>query len=91
MCMCVCVCVYIAYFIILLVCTLLEASHGLFMLIMLIICLIDIHHFEVIVHEVSDDGAGPTIGIATCSPLIPTPTCPLLNDYFKWHPDGKCK
>jgi hypothetical protein len=31
--------------------------------------LTDIHHYEVIVCEVSEDGGGPTIGVATCSPL----------------------
>ena len=50
-----------------------------------------IQHYEVIVEEVSDTGAAPTIAIATCSPLVPSPTCILLNDYFRWHPDGKCK
>jgi hypothetical protein len=50
-----------------------------------------IQHYEVIVEEVSDIGAAPTIAIATCSPLVPPPTCVLLNDYFRWHPDGKCK
>ena len=41
--------------------------------------------------EVDESGAGPTIGIATCSAIQPPPTCPLLNDYFRWHPDGNCK
>ncbi|XP_064628155.1 uncharacterized protein LOC135487894 isoform X2 [Lineus longissimus] len=49
----------------------------------------DIQHFEVIIKEVSDDGATNCIAIATCSPIKPTPTCELLRDYFRWHPDGQ--
>ncbi len=49
----------------------------------------DKQYFEVIVEEVSDNGAGPTIGIASCSALFPSPTCPLERDHFRWHPDGE--
>ena len=51
----------------------------------------EFEHYEVIVKETSPTGAGPAVGIATCSPLKPTPTCEILRDYFRWMPDGECK
>ena len=35
------------------------------------------------------NGESPAVGIATCSPLKPSPTCSLLRDYFRWKADGK--
>jgi hypothetical protein len=40
--------------------------------------------------EVSSDGLGSSVGIASCSPLKPTPTCSLLRDYYTWLPKMKC-
>ncbi len=40
--------------------------------------------------EVSGDGLGSSVGIASCSPLKPTPTCSLLRDYYTWLPKMKC-
>lgn len=38
--------------------------------------------------ETSDEGKGPVISIEGCSPMYPQHTCSLLNDYFRWVPDG---
>lgn len=48
----------------------------------------DIVHYEVIVQE-AVHGESPAVGIATCSPLMPTPTCVLLRDFFRWKAEGK--
>lgn len=40
--------------------------------------------------EVSSEGQGSSVGIASCSPLKPTPTCSLLRDYYTWLPKMKC-
>lgn len=40
--------------------------------------------------DVSDEGKGASVGIASCSPLKPTPTCSLLRDYYTWLPKMKC-
>lgn len=45
-------------------------------------------HYEVIVQEAME-GESPAVGIATCSPLTPTPTCLLLRDFFRWKAEGK--
>lgn len=36
--------------------------------------------------DVSSDGKGASVGIASCSPLKPTPACSLLRDYYTWLP-----
>ena len=41
--------------------------------------------------DVSPSGQGASVGIASCSPLKPTPTCSLLRDYYTWLPKMKCK
>jgi len=51
-------------------------------------CSIDLVHYEVVVEE-AIDGESPAVGIATCSPLWPTPTCILLRDFFRWKAEGK--
>ncbi|KAL4232460.1 hypothetical protein ACF0H5_007153 [Mactra antiquata] len=48
----------------------------------------DMVHYEVIVQE-AINGESPAVGIATCSPLKPTPTCLLLRDFFRWKAEGK--
>ncbi|KAK3097806.1 hypothetical protein FSP39_013389 [Pinctada imbricata] len=45
-------------------------------------------HYEVIVKDTSPSGAGPAVGLGTCSPLKPVPTCEKLRDYFRWMADG---
>jgi hypothetical protein len=47
-------------------------------------------HYKCIQLEVSNDGQGSAVGIASCSPLKPTPTCSLLRDYYTWLPKMKC-
>ncbi|KAH3739061.1 uncharacterized protein LOC127851769 [Dreissena polymorpha] len=44
-------------------------------------------HYEVIVQE-AVEGESPAVGIATCSPLWPVPTCVLLRDFFRWKAEG---
>lgn len=39
--------------------------------------------------EISEKGQGVSVGIASCSPLKPTPTCDLLRDYYTWLPKMK--
>ena len=51
-------------------------------------CFTDMVHYEVVLQE-AINGESPAVGIATCSPLKPTPTCVLLRDYFRWKADGK--
>ncbi|XP_069131228.1 uncharacterized protein [Argopecten irradians] len=46
-------------------------------------------HFEIIVQDVDSPGVSPAIGVATCSPMSPIPTCEFLRDYFRWMADGK--
>lgn len=46
-------------------------------------------YYESILLEVSDKGQGASVGIASCSPLKPTPTCDLLRDYYTWLPKMK--
>ncbi|XP_045196072.2 uncharacterized protein LOC123551303 [Mercenaria mercenaria] len=48
----------------------------------------DLVHYEMIVMETLD-GESPAVGLATCSPLMPTPTCVLLRDFFRWKAEGK--
>ena len=48
-------------------------------------------HYKCIQMEVSNDGQGASVGIASCSPLKPTPTCSLLRDYYTWLPKMKRK
>lgn len=48
----------------------------------------DMVHYEVVIQE-AINGESPAVGIATCSPLKPSPTCSLLRDYFRWKADGK--
>ncbi|KAK7447339.1 hypothetical protein BaRGS_00040197 [Batillaria attramentaria] len=48
----------------------------------------EIQHFEVIIKEVSNAGGGPAIALATCSPLIPSPSCSLSKDYLRFLPEG---
>ena len=48
-------------------------------------------HYKCIQLDVSVDGQGSAVGIASCSPLKPTPTCSLLRDYYTWLPKMKCK
>ena len=50
----------------------------------------DLVHYEMVVME-STDGESPAVGLATCSPLMPTPTCVLLRDFFRWKAEGKGK
>ncbi|XP_052810715.1 uncharacterized protein LOC128238637 [Mya arenaria] len=47
----------------------------------------DLVHYEVVLREAME-GESPAVGIATCSPLWPTPTSVLLRDFFKWKADG---
>jgi hypothetical protein len=47
--------------------------------------------YKCIQMEVSADGQGASVGIASCSPLKPTPTCSLLRDYYTWLPKMKLK
>ncbi len=47
-------------------------------------------HYKCIQLEVNEDGQGASVGIASCSPLKPTPTCSLLRDYYTWLPKMKC-
>ncbi len=46
-------------------------------------------HYKCIQMEVSNEGQGASVGIASCSPLKPTPTCSLLRDYYTWLPKMK--
>ena len=46
-------------------------------------------HYKCVQLEVSADGQGSAVGIASCSPLKPTPTCSLLRDYYTWLPKMK--
>ena len=46
-------------------------------------------YYESIQLEVSEKGQGASVGIASCSPLKPTPTCDLLRDYYTWLPKMK--
>lgn len=48
-------------------------------------------HYKCIQMDVSAEGNGCSVGIASCSPLKPTPTCSLLRDYYTWLPKMKCK
>lgn len=41
--------------------------------------------------DVSADGQAASVGIASCSPLKPTPTSSLLRDYYTWLPKMKRK
>ncbi len=43
-------------------------------------------YYECLQLEVSEKGQGSSVGIASCSPLKPTPTCDLLRDYYTWLP-----
>ncbi|XP_062616121.1 uncharacterized protein LOC134277830 [Saccostrea cucullata] len=49
----------------------------------------EFEHYEVVIQKVSESGAGPAVGIATCSLLKPTPTCKALVDFFRLFADGK--
>lgn len=40
--------------------------------------------------DVSHEGQAASVGIASCSPLKPTPTYSLLRDYYTWLPKMKC-
>ncbi|CAF3064750.1 unnamed protein product [Rotaria socialis] len=49
-------------------------------------------YFIITQEEVSStDGKGASVGLATCSPLKPTPTCSLLKDYYTWFSKTKMK
>ncbi|CAF5211504.1 unnamed protein product, partial [Rotaria magnacalcarata] len=49
-------------------------------------------YFVVTQQEVSPtDGKGASVGLATCSPLKPTPTCTLMKDYYTWFAKMKMK
>lgn len=39
--------------------------------------------------DISERSMGASVGIASCSPLKPTPTCDLLRDYYTWLPKMK--
>ena len=47
-------------------------------------------HYKCIQLDVSN-GQGASVGIASASPLKPTPTCSLLRDYYTWLPKMKRK
>ncbi|XP_060081327.1 uncharacterized protein LOC132560673 [Ylistrum balloti] len=46
-------------------------------------------HFEIVVQDMGSSNVSPAIGVATCSPMTPSPTCDFLRDYFRWMADGK--
>ncbi|CAF4058119.1 unnamed protein product [Rotaria sordida] len=49
-------------------------------------------YFIVIQEELSPiDGKGASVGLATCSPLKPTPTCSLMKDYYTWFSKTRMK
>ncbi|CAF3928592.1 unnamed protein product [Rotaria magnacalcarata] len=49
-------------------------------------------YFIITQKEVSStDGKGASAGLATCSPLKPTPTCSLLKDYYTWFSKTRMK
>ncbi|CAF1377156.1 unnamed protein product, partial [Didymodactylos carnosus] len=48
-------------------------------------------YFVVTQQDVLSSGKGASVGLATCSPLKPTPTCSLLKDYYTWYPKLKMK
>ncbi|CAF2557981.1 unnamed protein product [Rotaria sp. Silwood2] len=37
------------------------------------------------------DGKGASVGLATCSPLKPPPTCSLMKDYYTWFSKTRMK
>ncbi|WAR08984.1 hypothetical protein MAR_018942 [Mya arenaria] len=47
----------------------------------------NVFHYDKTLPEAME-GESPAVGIATCSPLWPTPTSVLLRDFFKWKADG---
>ncbi|XP_064595046.1 uncharacterized protein LOC135461750 [Liolophura sinensis] len=51
----------------------------------------DLPFYDVKVEECTAEGVGPTVAIATVSPLKPTPPCVLLRDYLKWEPTNSVK
>ena len=48
----------------------------------------EIQHFEIIIQEAEDGCAGPSISLATCSPLVPSPSATLSQDYIRFDLDN---
>ncbi|XP_005088904.1 uncharacterized protein LOC101862618 [Aplysia californica] len=48
---------------------------------------LEIQHFEVIIQEAGNDCPGPSISLATCSPLVPSPSSTLSQDYIRFDLD----
>lgn len=48
----------------------------------------DIQHFEVIIQEMIPNCPGPSVSLATCSPMIPSPSSTLAQDYLRFDLDS---
>ncbi|KAL3883020.1 hypothetical protein ACJMK2_029320 [Sinanodonta woodiana] len=48
----------------------------------------DFSYYEVILHDTSEIEESVVVGMGSCSPIHPTPTCALLRDFFSWKADG---
>lgn len=48
-------------------------------------------HYKCVQLEIFGERKGASVGLASCSPLKPTPTSSLLRDYYTWLPHMKLK